>query len=881
MNPFRGRRIFSISTFRRDSRAQVDEELALHLEARTQEFIDNGWSPHAARAEAERLFGDYEAIRDECARLTDQRQRSVSRMERLGGWVQDLRFALRQLRRNPAFAFIAILTLGLGLGATTTIFSVVNGVLLRPLPFAEPDELIRVWVGEGRGAMSGLDMVDVQNQVASIDRMIGVTTGQYTITGQGEPFIIPTGRVTEGVFSLFRVAPQLGRDLGLASVPADVKSEVVLADATWRRVFGADPEVIGSTLDVNGVAYEIIGVGPAGFAFPDGVGMWVSRPIANEGCERGCHTWRTVGTLAEGASLARVQAELDGLGVSLEQTYPDTNTNKRFRVLTLQDDLVGDVRRGLWILLGAVGAVLLIACANVANLLLVRSTARTGEMAVRGALGATRGRLVRQGLIESGVLAVAGGLVGLGLAHLGIRAVRLFADQSIPRVDTVGLDLQAALFALALVAGVTALFGLSPLAQNARLGLQQSLGGSGRGGVGGSGAQRRLLVAAEMGLSVVLLVAAGLLLRTFSQLYSVELGYVTEDVTRFTVSLPSARYETLDEVRTFYRTLEDQLAQLPGVESVGSAFGAPFVRSRITGDLLVEGRPEPEPGQEIEASLKAVSPHYLETMRISLVSGRTLEPSDDVEGIPVAVVSETLAREAFPGQDPIGERVRVTVDMGYGSPLWTIVGVAADVRSRSITTEPVAEIYVPQGHFGPASLTTSLRTAPGVPISADMIRREVASLDPNLPIRGFETIADAIADDVAPTRFYLFLVASFAALALLLAAIGLYGVLSYSVSSRTREIGVRLALGAEQKKITRMVVFDGLKPALGGAVIGLLIALAAGRVLESILYGVQPRDLVVLTTVPGVLFAVAILAALVPALRAGKLDPSEALRSDL
>jgi putative ABC transport system permease protein len=801
-------------------------------------------------------------------------------MERLGGWMQDVRFGVRQLRRNPAFAAVAILTLGLGVGATTAIFSVLNGVLLKPLPYAEPDELVRVWVGPDRGSMSGLDAFDIQEQLPSVDRLVAMSTSTQTVTGQGEPFLARAGRVSEGILSLFRVAPQLGRDLGFHATQADVSAEVVLGNGLWQRVFGGDPNVVGQTLRVNGVALEIIGVAPAGFAFPADVEMWVPRAIDRPGCQRGCHAWHTVGTLAPGATVARAQTELDALATTLEQTYPDSNTNKKFRVVSLQNDLVGDVSRGLWILLGAVAAVLLIACANVANLLLVRASSRAGEMAVRGAMGATRRRLVRQTLIESAVLATAGGAVGIVFAHFAVRGMRAVSGTSIPRMDAVGVDGAAVLFTLALVGGVTLLFGLSPALRTSAISLADSLGDAGRGALGANNRQRRVLVAAEMGLSVVLLVGAGLFLRTFSQLHAVDLGYETQDVVRFSLSLPSAEYETLDEVRTFYRTLEGQLAGLPGVQSVGSSYGAPLGSGNISGDVLVNGRPEPEPGNELGASVKPVSPDYLATMRIPLLNGRTLLSSDDTDALPVAVVNQAFVREVFPSEDPIGKRVTVTVSFDFGSPEWTIVGVVADIRNRSITTEPVSEIYVSHGQFGPSNMTTSLRTAPGVSIPIDAIRREVQALDSNLPIRGLETVQEAIADDVAPTRFYLFLVAVFAGLALLLAAVGLYGVLAYTVSSRTREIGVRVALGAGRRRIVRMVVLDGLRPALLGVVGGLFVAVLGGRVLESVLYGVEPNDPLVLGTVPVVLLLVAVVAALIPALRAGGMDPSEALRSE-
>jgi putative ABC transport system permease protein len=802
-------------------------------------------------------------------------------MERMGGWVQDVSFGVRQIVRRPGFAAIVILTLALGVGATTTIFSVVSGVLLRPLPVADADRLIRVWVGPDRGSMSAPDFQDIQDELPSIRRLVGVSSSSATITGMGEPTLVPASRVSGGLLELFQLAPQAGRDIRADEWGPDAATIAVIGHGLWQRMFGGAADVVGRTITVGGVTREIVGVAPAGFSYPDDTELWYPRQLDPEDCGRGCHTWYTIGTLARGATLETAQAELDGLAAILSETYPESNFDKRFRVVGLQEDMVGDVRRGLWILMGSVAAVLLIACANVANLLMVRASNRSGEMAVRGALGASRGRLVRQTLVESALFAVLGGVFGLLIARFAILLLHRFYASAIPRIEFVTIDGPVLVFTLFIVSLVTVLFGASPALRNSRLSIVGALAHAGRGSQAGAGQrQRRLLVAAEMGLSVVLLVAAGLLLRTFGQLHAVDFGYQTENIVRFSLGLPSAKYETVDQIRGFYRTLETRLENQPGVESVGSVYGAPLGRGNITGDVLVEGRPDPEPGQETSGSIKAVSPHYLATMRIPLRRGRALEPADDVDGVPVAVVSETFARENFGDGDPIGERVRITADFGYGSPYWTIVGVVADIRSRSVTDEPEAQIYVPHGQFGPGFMTVSMRTGASAGLLADAIRNEVRQLDPDLPIRDLQTIEDAIAADVAPTRFYLTLVALFAGLALILAAVGLYGVLAYLVSTRTREIGVRVALGATRTEIARMIVTEGMRPALGGLVVGLLVALMLGRVLEAVLFGVSATDPAVFALVSVVLALVALLAAWRPAARAARLDPSTALRSE-
>jgi len=870
-----------MSVFRKDTKAEIEEELQFHLDRKTEELVAEGWTRDAARQEAERRFGDYQGILAECGALWRRYARRQHFVDFFDGWAKDVSYAMRQLVRHRGFAFVAILTLALGVGATTSIFSVVNGVLLRALPYDDAEELIRVWVSPERGSMSAPDFGDIENQLASVETLTGYSTSSVTVTGLGDPILVPGARTSNGLLGLFALSPHIGRDLRADEWGPDAAAVVVIGHGAWQRLFGGSPDVLGQTLQIGGVTREIVGVAPAGFDFPNGTELWYPRTIDPEGCGRGCHTWRTVGRLADGATLAAAQAELNGLATVLAQNYPESNTGKSFRVVGLQEDLVGDVSRGLWILLAAVAAVLLIACANVANLLLVRATHRSGEMAVRGALGASRTRLVRQTLVESALLATLGGALGLAIAQLSVTVLKRSAATTIPRIEQVTIDGPVLLFALSLICVVTLLFGSSPAFQGSRVSLVGALTHAGRGAdTGASHRQRRALVMVEVGLSVVLLVAAGLLLRTFGQLHAVQLGYQTQDIVRFSLNLPNAEYESLEEVRTFYRTLEARLDGLPGVESVGSVFGAPLGGGSATGDVLIDGRPEPEPGTGTEAAIRAVSPEYLQTMRIPLLRGRTLEPSDDVDGLPVTVVNEVFVRENFGDTDPIGERVRITVDFGYGSPSWTIVGVVGDVRSRSVTEEPRSEVYVPHGQYGPNFLTTNLRMSAGATLPVATVRAEVARMDANLPVRGLETLEDAVAADIAPTRFYLMLVSIFAGVALVLAAVGLYGVLAYLVSTRRKEIGVRVALGAARSEIVKMVILEGLKPVAVGLVVGLVSAFLAGRLLDAVLYGVPPRDPLVFLVVPLVLAVVAVAAAWVPAARAARLDPSIALNSD-
>jgi putative ABC transport system permease protein len=585
-----------------------------------------------------------------------------------------------------------------------------------------------------------------------------------------------------------------------------------------------------------------------------------------------------IGRLADGATIETLSTQLGTLATTLAGAYPESNATKRFRAVRLADDQVGDVRSGLWFILGAVSLVLLIACANVANLLLVRGESRRGEVAIRTALGASRARLAGQVLMESAVLAVAGGVVGLGLARAVIELVRVTAAGTVPRIEAVSLDANVLVFTLASAIAVTLLFGLSPALRQAKDAAAADLISERRGGTGpGASRSRSLLLATEVALSVLLLAGAGLMLKSFDRLYNVKLGFGTDQLTRFRVSLPGARYSSISEIVMFYTTLEERLAAMPGVTSVASAFGPPLGSGSVMGDVEVDGRPPAEPGARMYASMHSVTPAYFETMRVPLLRGRSIERSDRTGTLPVAVVSETFVQENFPGEDPMGKRFEVSADFGYGAPKWTIVGVAGDVR-RSLTGAPRGDVYVPLGQYGPGQLTVTMRTAAGVTPAMGAIRDVLRSIDPGLPVMGYETVDDAVRRSVAPTRFYLLSMGIFAGLAVVLACVGLYGVVAYVVSRRGREIGIRIALGAQRDQVVRMMLMQGLVPAAAGVLIGLALALTFGRVAESLLFEVSPRDPLVMSAVVGVLAVVTFAAALLPARRASRVDPAVALR---
>ena len=799
--------------------------------------------------------------------------------------LRDLRFAFRSLLRRPGFTAITVLTLSLGIGANTAIFSVVDGVLLRPLPYADPDGLVVVWKGlEGgppvRSTMSLPDIEDIA-ALESFETLVGISPGSEALTGRGEPRMVSASGITDGLLATFRLAPALGRDLTAADGEQGAAPVVVVTHGFWRTVLGGSEDVLGSTLELGGVRREIVGVGPPGFDYPRGTDLWTPWE-RQPGCLRGCHLMRPVGRLAEGADVERAQLDAGALALRLADEYPESNINKRFRVVSLEDEVVGDARTGLWILFGAVGVVLLIACANVATLMLARATHRRGEVAVRAALGASATRLTRELLTESFLLAFAGAGLGVAVATGLLTGLRGIATGTVPRLDAIALDSRVLLFTIGLSLLVALAFGLSPALRLGRGALRDAVAGTGKGVNRGPGERRyrASLLAGEVALSVVLLVGAGLLLRTFDALMQVPLGFDDRDVVRFRLSLPFTRYDDLEEIVGFYHELETRIAALPGVQSVGSAFGAPFARGNFNADVSFEGRPEPGPGQEPQAAVRPVTAGYLETMRIPLVQGRGIEDTDRPGSLPVAVVSEAFVRENFPGEDPMGRRFSLSVDFGYGSPTYEIVGVAGDVRSGDITSEPGPAVYVPIAYTGMPDLVVHARSRPGVQSLEPQLRAEVKALDPDLPISDLETVRDAVDRTVAPTRFYLILIGSFAALAVVLAALGLYGVVSYYVASQTREIGVRMALGARAAGMVRMVLSAGLRPALAGVVIGLAAALAAGRVVESLLFGVRPNDALTLAAVPAMLLCVVMVASLLPALRAARVDPVTALRDE-
>ena len=811
------------------------------------------------------------------------------------GFWQDIRFAVRGLIRRPGFTTVAVVTLGLGLGTATAVFSVINGVLLQPLPYPEAERLVMVWYenqerGWARSSMSFPDVVDIRT-LGGVDFLEGFVPNTFTILTDGHSRLVEGSFVTGGLLEGFGLAPAMGRDIRLEENYPPGVPVVVIGNAFWKSQFGGDPDVLGTVLQIGEKGHEVVGVAPPGFDFPGGSQLWVPHGHPCYGA-RGCRNLSALGRIAPGMELPQGQSAVSALGLSLQEEHPNTNSGGNFRFEPLKEVLVGEVSTGLWILLSAVMLLLFVVCANLANLLLARAKARRGEAAIRVSLGASRNRLVRQVLVESFVLAGigsgAGFLVSLGLVDGFIAS----AASSFPRVEDVGLDANVLTFGLALTLIVAFLFGLSPAIHLARQSVAGTLRGARQGDGGkGVGAARAWLLGAEVALSVILLVGAGLFLRTLDQLYEVDQGFEHMDVLRFNLAIPPGDFGEPEALVSLFKEVEEALRSVPGVASVGSVVAPPLGRRTSSGTVMVEGAQEPAPEDRTFASVHAATPQYFETIGLPVVRGRGLSTGDRDGTNPVAVVSEGFAQQNFQGRDVVGERFTVAVATG-GGKTWTVVGVVPDTRS-SLTGEMEAQVYVPldqalttqegqQPDLTQAlrNLTVHLRTESEVGSVFPLVRQRLGGVDSRISTFGVETVASAIRREAGPARHQLQLIGLFASLAILVALVGLNGVVSYLVSLRTREIGIRLTLGAPPGEIVRMVMRHGLIPVTGGILAGLCASLAMGRLLGSLLFGVDPSDPTVFGSVAVLVFVLSLAAIFLPARRASRLDPSMSLKTE-
>jgi putative ABC transport system permease protein len=798
--------------------------------------------------------------------------------------LQDARYAVRMLIKAPGFAVVAILTLALGIGANTAIFTVVNALLLKPLPYGHPDRLVMVWQDlRARGgppdewATPG-NYADWR-QAKEIFKSVAVISGwRPTLTGGAEPEPIPGERVSHEYFQILEISPTLGRGF----MPSDDVPKgplvTIIGHGLWQRRFGENPSIVGQTVVLNGEPHEIIGVMPEGFrpVVNDLAEIWRPLQINIANPSRGSITLRAIGRLAEGTSLERAQAAADVLASRLEAAHPQYNEKTRFNLTPLHQRIVGDIKPGLLALLGAVGCVLLIACANIANLLLARGSTRSREIAVRLALGAHRRRIVMQLLTESMLLAIVGGICGMIFGIWTVDALVTIAPSTAPRVNEIGLDAAVFTFAASITLVTGVLFGLAPALQHSRGEITNGLKDSARANAGPSGfLLRRTLVAAEVALALILLTGGGLLLQTFVKLQAADLGFKPDNLITGFVNPPrAAGYDTVAKHLAFYDQVFEKAQALPGVEKAAMVSVLPLSGDSDT-SFTIEGRPAPKSQSEQPVTwYRLISASYFDTMGIAIKRGRAFETR---EAAPSVVVNETFVRTYFPGQEAIGRRVRLGRP---DDPWFTIIGIAGDVRVRGAREGPRVETYAPYWQFTEPGMNVIMKAAGNPAQLIAPLREAVYSIDRNVPVSNVIALSELVSDSIEQPRFFATLSGGFAVLAMALAAIGIYGVMAYAVSQQTAEIGLRMALGAAPSEVFRLVIGDGLRLTAIGFVIGLGGSIVVGRWLTTLLFGVRPWDPLTLIAAAAALLTIAAVACFVPARRATRVDPMVALRAE-
>jgi putative ABC transport system permease protein len=801
--------------------------------------------------------------------------------------IQDLRYGARMLLKRPGFTIVALITLALGIGANTAIFSLVNTVLLKSLPWREPERLVMInekKEGNYFTSVSYDDFRDFRAESKTFEQMAAISPQwTLTLTGLAEAQQFRGQYVSANLFSMLGVAPAPGRAFRAEDDQPNSERTVIISHGFWQRRAGGDPNFIGKTIALDGQAYTVIGVMPAGFRILDEAEFWLPlsfNMITTRG--RSVRAFAVIGQLRPGATIAQAQAEMSSITASLEQQYPDSNRGFRAELVPLHEHITGKARTLLLVLPGAGGLVLLIACANVANLLLARATARRREMAIRAALGAGRWQIVRQLLTESVLLFMIGGAAGLLLTTWGLEVLLKLSPADIPRRDEISIDATVLWFTLGLSLLTGLVFGLVPAWQASRADLHDALKESSHSAGAASGAKRfrNALVVAEMAFAIVLLIASGLLIRSFVRLLDVKPGFATENIIGFGVSLPNASYADAQRRAEFYQRLEERLRALPGVVAVGAATRLPLLDAarNITSFLTIEGRPETERDRP-EVDFRRATPGYFQTMGIPQLQGRLFTEQDLRAQNSVVVINEVMARKYWPNEDPVGKRI----GMGGGAPggSWsTIIGVVGSVRHLGLDSEPRPEVYYHYLTSPPVGPVIVIRTAAAPDALMNSIRSEVAALDKDAPVSQISTMEQVVARSVAPQRFMMLLFGLFAIVALVLAAVGIYGVMAYSVAQRTQEIGIRMALGAEKSDVLKLVIGQGMKLTALGVAPGLLAAFGLTRLMAGLLFGVSATDPLTFVVIALLLALVALLACYLPARRATRIDPLIALRCE-
>ncbi|HEY2799077.1 MAG TPA: ABC transporter permease [Chthoniobacterales bacterium] len=878
---------------------EIVEELSQHLQDQYEKAISRGATEEDAKREVLEDLNVPALLSRELKRVERRVSQNPvvmgteSRSTIMRDIGQDLRYALRMLLKNPGFATVAILALALGIGANSAIFSVVNTVLLKPLPYKNPQQLVTVWenathLGFPKNTPSPANFLDWRRQNTVFQGMAAMAWESYNLTGIGEPERLDARRVSANLFDLLGVQPVVGRNF----LPQEDKPGthvVILSYGLWQRRFASNPQVIGQAINLSGESYTVVGVMPPTVELPglaDAANwhdqLWV--PIAftsEEAARRGSHYLEVIARMKADVTLKQARAEMETIAARLAQQYPDENLRIGSVVTPLQEEAVGDMRPALLVLLGAVGFVLLIACANVANLLLARAAVRQKEIALRLALGASRARLTRQFLTESIVLAALGGALGLLLAVGSLHVLKTFIPDTVSQAQAITIDGKVLAFTLfvSLLTGIV--FGLAPATQASKFDLNDSLKEGARDSSGGGKSHRLrgLLVIGEVAVSFLLLIGAGLLINSFLHLRHLDPGFNPDHLLTVKVSLPDTKYPDKEKKAAFFNEVVRRVQPLPGVESVAVANNLPFTYNGDSMPIGIEGRVDPPPDQRLDVIFRVVGPDYFKTMKIPLLKGRTFTDHDRAGSANVAVVSEQTARHFWPGENPIGKRLKpgsTTSD----SPWREVVGVVEDVRQNDYVKAPKMQMYFSYYQitsFPPNALV--IRTKVDPLSLAATVRNAIWEVDKDQPVSDIRTMDDIVSAAVARQRFSMLLLAVFAALALVLAAVGIYGVMSYAVAQRTREIGIRMALGAQRSDILRMTVAQGLKLVGLGLVIGLAAAFLLTRVMASLLFGISATDPLTFLSISLVLLSVAVLASYLPARRATKVDPMIALRA--
>jgi predicted permease len=858
----------------------LDQDIRDHIERETQDNIERGMSPEEARYAALRKFGNVSRIKEQTWEVW-----SVVWLEQLR---QDVRFGWRMLRKSPGFTIVAALTLALGIAANTYIFSMVDALLFRPFAFANPTRLVALWewmpdIGVERNEVSPANFIDWQAQTHVFDHIAAQNWWNANLGGVERPEHLHGFLVTSDYFAALEAQPMLGRTFQAEEGVPGKDHVTVLSYGIWHDHFAADPSVVGRSVILNGMPFTVIGVMGPNFEYPSGSQLWGALAFTpQEKADRSAHYLHVVAHLAAGVSLQRAEVEMSAVASRLAHRYPETNTGRGANVMPLMESEVGQTRAPLFVLLAAVGLVLLIACANISNLLLARADTRRRESAIRAVLGATRRRLIRQWLVESMLLGLVSGGLGILIAFLCLKlqVIRIPSEfaRMIPGFAKIAINIPVLLFTSAVSLATGLIFGLLHALGASRLNASASL----KEGAPSAGRGRRhsrlrnALIISEVALSVALLIAAGLMMKSFTRLQSVSPGFNPDKLLTMFLTLPRAKYTSDQQVASFYEQLVERVQNLPGVQSAAVANMIPLGGMNETSTFRVEGRPEPKPGQEPEANFRSISNSYFRTMQVSILRGREFTSEDSDKGQPVVVVNEAFAKRFWPGEDPVGKRIRFSQEDGRWQ---TIVAVVGNMKNQLEASAP-AEMYSPLRQQTRSTMALIARTSTEPRSLVEAVRAQVSAMDRDMPVFDVMTMDDWRSVSVIAQRIGGTLMTAFAVFALVLTATGLFGVIAYTVSERTHEIGIRMALGARPREVFRLVVGRGMMLTSIGLLVGLLLALGIGHLLAGLLYGVAPDDIVTFAGVAVILACVALIACYIPARRAMRVDPMIALRNE-